>query len=138
MGMLASSGQPDSQYLQMWTQEYTAGMGKEIYRCSLKKYTGKSFHESAEYIFEKFGSILFAVGSEGSILLNPGRTYIINADDNGFILADDHRTADQISGITEIFRDTTRDLIKRNPKRIMYTLFSESGSGIELETRRTS
>jgi len=75
---------------EVWA-EYVDGLGKEVYKVSPmgQLYRGQPFPKVAKALFAEHQAVLFAVSRGGQVLLNPGRGFIFQAQDRGFLLADD-------------------------------------------------
>lgn len=89
-----------------WLENYWKGSGFEIYRVPLNKvFGGLTFSNSAQKIYKRFGAILFGieiiVDEQPKILLNPGDFIMPITSQkqkvNGYIIAEDKETADEIS-----------------------------------------
>lgn len=98
-----------------WLNEYTKGMGHEIYRTNLSfKFSGKSFSEVAIIVYNEFQGILFGIefdiGKHTIIRLNPG-SYIIpdtlTADVHAYIICEDKKVADLVATYDMSNEETT-------------------------------
>lgn len=103
--LITSAGEQEDEMDSEWLQEYTEGMGHEIYRTDLSfKFQGKSFSEVAAIVYTEFQGILFGIeldiGKHTIIRLNPGPYIIpntIEANVHGYIICEDKKVADQVA-----------------------------------------
>lgn len=92
-----------------WWREYLDGCSYEIYRVPLSKgFSGVTFLQAAQVVYEETGSILFGLEigcgtlSEPCVVLNPGH-FILPESSRfslfGFVIAEDKKEADVISSM---------------------------------------
>ena len=100
--LITSAGEQEGDMEYEWLNEYTKGMGHEIYRTDLSfKFQGKSFSEVATIVYNEFKGILFGIefdiGKYTIIRLNPGSYIIPNtteANVHAYIICEDTKVAD--------------------------------------------
>ncbi|CAD8072511.1 unnamed protein product [Paramecium primaurelia] len=103
--LITSAGEQEGDMEYEWLNEYTKGMGHEIYRTDLSfKFQGKSFSEVATIVYNEFKGILFGIefdiGKYTIIRLNPGSYIIPNtteANVHAYIICEDKKVADQVA-----------------------------------------
>eukprot|EP01012_Entosiphon_sulcatum_P036935 TRINITY_DN4719_c0_g1_i1.p1 TRINITY_DN4719_c0_g1~~TRINITY_DN4719_c0_g1_i1.p1 ORF type:complete len:1090 (+),score=168.16 TRINITY_DN4719_c0_g1_i1:24-3293(+) len=78
-----------------WLSEYTAGAAIEIYPCYPGPLlTGRSFIAACDYVFREYQGVVIGVRNDKTgVLLNPGNSYIIDANDVLYVLSENNEQA---------------------------------------------
>lgn len=104
---LIASSSDQSEWDEDWLEEYTEGMGHEIYRISLsEKMEKKYFSDIARAVYKKTKAIVFAIevtcNGKTIIRLNPSDFIVNNIKENEiyvYMICPDKRTAESIETI---------------------------------------
>ncbi|OQS05090.1 calcium-activated potassium channel subunit alpha-1 [Thraustotheca clavata] len=95
-----------------WESRYLHGASHELYSVTLppaEAIAGLTFAEVSSWVYSQCdGVILFAIhvlpvnsqSNQGTIVLNPGSTYICRGDELGFVIARDRRTANTVTRLS--------------------------------------
>ncbi|KAF0691188.1 Aste57867_17536 [Aphanomyces stellatus] len=93
-----------------WESRYLHGASHELYSVTLpppEVIGGLTFAEASAWIYSQCnGVILFAIhiisaDGQGTIVLNPGSTYVCRGQEVGFVIAKDRKTADHVTAMAK-------------------------------------